>query len=91
VQWQKAAIMNTASVTNGKALEAKEARLGEKRIDTCASLHQASHEIRPTFVVGHVPEVNGSEACEVPQFVPTKRELMKRGIYVSQPKKTEVK
>src|SRR4029453_13058818 len=28
------------------------------------------------FVVGYVPEVNGSEACEVPEFVPTKHELI---------------
>jgi hypothetical protein len=33
------------------------------------------------FVVGHVPEVNGSEACEVPQFVPTKRELIQIAKY----------
>jgi hypothetical protein len=33
------------------------------------------------FVIGHVPEVNGSEACEVPQFVPTKHELIQIAKY----------
>jgi hypothetical protein len=33
--------------------------------------------------VGHVSEVNGSEACEVPQFVPTKHELIQIAKYCS--------
>jgi hypothetical protein len=33
------------------------------------------------LVVGHVPEVNGSEACEVPQFVPTQHELIQIATY----------
>jgi len=36
---------------------------------------------KKTFVVGYVPEVNGSEACEVPQFVPTKHELIQIAKY----------
>ncbi len=33
------------------------------------------------FVVGHVPEVNGSEACELPEFVPTKHEVIQIAKY----------
>jgi len=33
------------------------------------------------LVVGHVPEVNGSEACEVPQFVTTQHELIQIAKY----------
>jgi hypothetical protein len=36
---------------------------------------------KKTFVVGHVPEVNGSEAFEVPEFVPTKHELIEIAKY----------
>src|SRR5215467_13109917 len=34
-----------------------------------------------TFVVGHVPEINGSEACEFPEFLPTKHELIQIAKY----------
>ena len=33
------------------------------------------------FVIGYVSEVNGPEACEVPEFVPTKHELIQIAKY----------
>jgi hypothetical protein len=72
-----------------KADETKEERkkmMGEKRTtndkarpsDDSYGLGAWGNE---RFVVGHVPEINGSEACEVPEFVPTRHELIEVAKY----------
>jgi len=59
--------------------------MGEKQTTNEAKLSDDSEGLgawgNEEFVIGRVAEINGSEACEVPQFVPTKHELIQIAKY----------